>query len=126
PVVPVLTIEKLEHAVPLARALCAGGLRVIEIALRTPCALDAIAAVRAAVPGAIVGAGTLTRAAELAEAARAGARFGVSPGFSPGLAAAARPAGYPYLPGVLTPADLMAARAAGWSALKPFPARRAG
>ena len=126
PVIPVLTVAKLEHAVPLARALAAGGLGVLEITLRTPCALAAIAAMRAAVPDAIVGVGTLTRPEELAAAERAGAQFGVSPGFAPELAAAAGAVGYPLLPGIMTPSELMAARLAGFTALKLFPAQQAG
>src|SRR5207249_2478199 len=89
PVIPVLTVAKLEHAGPLARALVAGGLSALEVTLRTPCALGAIAAMRAAVPDAVVGAGTLTRPGEFKEAEAAGAQFGVSPGFAPELAAAA-------------------------------------
>ena len=126
PVVPVLTIEHLEDAVPLARALAAGGLPVLEVTLRTACAIEAVAAIGAAVPEAIVGVGTLTRPEEFGEAERAGARFGVSPGFSPELAAAARRVGYPYLPGIMTPSELLAARLAGYTALKLFPAEQAG
>ena len=126
PVVPVLTVERLEDAVPLARALAAGGLPVLEVTLRTACAIEAVAAIGAAVPEAIVGVGTLTRPEEFGEAERAGARFGVSPGFSPELAAAARGVGYPYLPGVMTPSELLAARLAGYTALKLFPAEQAG
>jgi len=126
PVIPVLTIARLEHAVPLARALAAGGLDVLEITLRTPCALEAIAAMRAAVPDAIVGVGTLTRPDDLGDAERAGAQFGVSPGFSPELVAAAREVRYPLLPGIMTPSELMAARLAGFTALKLFPAQQAG
>ncbi len=126
PVIPVLTVVKLAHAVPLARALVAGGLGVLEITLRTPCALDAIEAMRAAVPDAIVGVGTLTRPEELGEAERAGAQFGVSPGFAPALAAAAHAVCYPLLPGIMTPSELMAARLAGFTSLKLFPAQQAG
>jgi 2-dehydro-3-deoxyphosphogluconate aldolase/(4S)-4-hydroxy-2-oxoglutarate aldolase len=126
PVIPVLTVGAVEHAAPLARALVSGGLPVLEVTLRTPCALDAIAAMRDAVPAAIIGAGTLTCPADLADAGRAGAQFGVSPGYSPELAAAARDAGYPLLPGVMTPSELMAARSAGFTALKLFPAQQAG
>ena len=126
PVIPVLTVTRVEHAAPLARALVAGGLRVIEVTLRTPVALEVVAAMRAAAPDAIVGVGTLTRPDELAAAERAGARFGVSPGFSPDLAAAAATVAYPLLPGVMTPSELMAARAAGFTALKLFPADQAG
>jgi 2-dehydro-3-deoxyphosphogluconate aldolase / (4S)-4-hydroxy-2-oxoglutarate aldolase len=126
PVIPVLTITRIEHAVPLARALVRGGLRVLEVTLRTPVALDVVQAMRAAVPDAVVGVGTLTRVEELGPAERAGARFGVSPGFSADLCAAARSVSYPLLPGVMTPSELLAARAAGFTALKLFPAEQAG
>jgi 2-dehydro-3-deoxyphosphogluconate aldolase/(4S)-4-hydroxy-2-oxoglutarate aldolase len=126
PVIPVITIEALEHAVPLARALAAGGLRVLEITMRTPVALAAIEAMRKAVPEAIIGVGTLTRPVDFAAADRAGAQFGVSPGLTPELAAAARGARFPLLPGVMTPTDLIAARAAGFDVLKLFPAQQAG
>ena len=126
PVIPVLTVTELDHAVPLARALAAGGLRVLEVTLRSPVALAAIAAMRKAVPEAIVGVGTLTRAVDFAGADRAGAQFGVSPGLTPELAAAARGARFPLLPGVMTPTELIAARAQGFSVLKLFPAQQAG
>ena len=126
PVVPVLTITDLAHAVPLARALSAGGLRVLEITLRTPVALAAIAAIRDAVPEATVGAGTLTRALDFAAAHRAGAQFGVTPGLTPDLASAARGARFPLLPGAMTPTEVIAARAAGFDVLKLFPAQHAG
>ncbi len=126
PVIPVLTINDLEHAVPLARALAAGGLKVLEITLRTPVALAAIEAMRKAVPDAVVGVGTLTRAVDFAAADRAGAQFGVTPGLTPELASAARGARFPLLPGVMTPTELIAARNAGFSVLKLFPAEQAG
>ena len=126
PVIPVLTVSAIEHALPLARALVRGGLPVLEITLRTPCALAAIAAMRDGVPDAVIGVGTLTRPSDLAEAERAGAQFGVSPGYSPDLVVAARDVGYPLLPGVMTPSELMAARLAGFTALKLFPAQQAG
>jgi 2-dehydro-3-deoxyphosphogluconate aldolase / (4S)-4-hydroxy-2-oxoglutarate aldolase len=126
PVIPVLTVTDLETAVPLARALVAGGLRVLEITLRTPVALAAIEAMRKAVPDAVVGAGTLTRAVDFAAADRAGAQFGVTPGLTPDLAAASRGARFPLLPGVMTPTELIAARAAGFNVLKLFPAQQAG
>jgi 2-dehydro-3-deoxyphosphogluconate aldolase/(4S)-4-hydroxy-2-oxoglutarate aldolase len=126
PVIPVITIDAIEHAVPLARALAAGGLRVLEITMRTPVALAAIEAMRKAVPEAIVGVGTLTRPVDFAAADRAGAQFGVSPGLTPELAAAARGARFPLLPGVMTPTDLIYARAAGFEVLKLFPAQQAG
>jgi 2-dehydro-3-deoxyphosphogluconate aldolase/(4S)-4-hydroxy-2-oxoglutarate aldolase len=126
PVIPVLTIADLEHAVPLARALTAGGLRALEITLRTPAALPALSAIRKSVPEAVVGVGALTRAVDFAAADRAGAQFGVSPGFTPELAAAARGARFPLLPGVMTPTELIAARNAGFTLLKLFPALQAG
>jgi 2-dehydro-3-deoxyphosphogluconate aldolase / (4S)-4-hydroxy-2-oxoglutarate aldolase len=126
PVIPVLTITDLSHAVPLARALCAGGLKVLEITLRTPAALAAIEAMRKAVPDAVVGVGTLTRAVDFAAADRAGAQFGVTPGLTPELAAASRGARFPLLPGVMTPTELISARSAGFSVLKLFPAEQAG
>ena len=126
PVVPVLTVTRIEDAAPLARALVAGGLPVLEVTLRTPVGLEAVAAMCRAAPDAVVGVGTVTRPAELALAEGAGARFAVSPGFAPALAAAAERAGYPFLPGVMTPSELMAARAAGFTALKLFPAQQAG
>lgn len=126
PVIPVITLARLEHAVPLARALAGNGLRVLEVTLRTPVALAAIEAMRAAVPDAIVGVGTLTSAAEFKAAEKAGAQFGVSPGLTPELIAASGTVGYPLLPGVMTPSELIAARAAGFTACKLFPAQQAG
>jgi 2-dehydro-3-deoxyphosphogluconate aldolase / (4S)-4-hydroxy-2-oxoglutarate aldolase len=126
PVIPVLTVTELEYAVPLVRALAAGGLRVLEITLGTPVALAAIEAMRKAVPEAIVGAGMLTRAVDFAAAGRVGAQFGVSPGLTPDLAAASRGARFPLLPGVMTPTELVTARAAGFNVLKLFPALQAG
>ncbi len=124
--IPVLTITDLEHAVPLARALVAGGLPVLEITLRTPVALAAIEAMRKALPDAVIGVGTLTRAVDFAAADRVGAQFGVSPGLTPELAAAARGARFPLLPGVMTPTELITARNAGFNVLKLFPAQQAG
>jgi len=126
PVIPVLTLSDLDHAVPLAQALVAGGLPVLEITLRTPVAFGCIEAIRKAVPDAIVGVGTLTRAVDFAAAGRAGAQFGVSPGLTPELAAAARGARFPLLPGVMTPTEVIAARLAGFDVLKLFPAHQAG
>lgn len=126
PVIPVLTIDALEQAVPLARALTAGGLRVLEITLRTPVALAAIQAMRTALPDAIIGVGTLTRAVDFAAADRVGAQFGVTPGLTPELAAASRGARFPLLPGVMTPTELITARNAGFNVLKLFPAQQAG
>jgi 2-dehydro-3-deoxyphosphogluconate aldolase/(4S)-4-hydroxy-2-oxoglutarate aldolase len=126
PVIPVLTIGDLAHAVPVARALVEGGLRVLEVALRTSAAIGCIEAIRKAVPEAIIGVGTLTKAVDFAAAGRAGAQFGVTPGLTPELAAAARGARFPLLPGVMTPTEVIAARAAGFNVLKLFPAHQAG
>jgi 2-dehydro-3-deoxyphosphogluconate aldolase/(4S)-4-hydroxy-2-oxoglutarate aldolase len=126
PVIPVLTILRLEHAVPLAQALVRGGLRVLEVTLRTSCALEAIHAMRSAVPDAIVGAGTLTRARDFTNCAAMGAQFGVTPGLTAELVAASAKSGFPLLPGIMTPAELIAARAAGFDACKLFPAQQAG
>lgn len=126
PVIPVVAINELAQAAPLAKALVAGGMRVLEVTLRTPVALAAIRAMVCEVPEAIVGAGTLTRPEEFAEALDAGARFGVSPGLTPALVEAARKSGLPLLPGVMTPSDVIAARLAGFRELKLFPAQQAG
>ena len=125
-VIPVLTLSDLAHAVPLAGALVGGGLRVLEITLRTPVAIGCLEAIRKAVPDAIVGIGTLTRAVDFAAAGRAGAQFGVTPGLTPELAAAARGARFPLLPGVMTPTEVIAARLAGFDILRLFPAHQAG
>lgn len=126
PVIPVIAIDHLDHAVPLARALVAGGIRVLEVTLRTAHGLPAIRAIAEQVPQAIVGVGTLTQADEFAAARDAGAVFGVSPGLTPGLIQAARSSGLPLLPGVMTPSEVMAAREAGFRQLKLFPAVPAG
>jgi 2-dehydro-3-deoxyphosphogluconate aldolase/(4S)-4-hydroxy-2-oxoglutarate aldolase len=126
PVIPVLTLSDLAHAVPLAQALVGGGLRILEITLRTPVAIGCVEAIRKAVPDAIVGLGTLTRAVDFAAADRAGAQFGVTPGLTPELAAAARGARFPLLPGVMTPTEVIAARLAGFNIMKLFPADQAG
>ena len=126
PVIPVIIIERLEHAVPLAHALCAGGVCVLEVTLRTPVALAAIEAIRKAVPEAVIGVGTLTRPDDFAAAANAGAQFGVSPGLTAELARAAQAVDFPLLPGVMTPAEVIAARLHGYLALKLFPAQQAG
>ena len=126
PVIPVIVINELAHAVPLAKALVAGGVRVLEVTLRTPAALAAIRAIADEVPDAIVGVGTLTRPEDFTEARDAGARFGVSPGLTPALIEAAWESGLPLLPGVMTPSDVIAARLAGFRELKLFPAQQAG
>jgi 2-dehydro-3-deoxyphosphogluconate aldolase/(4S)-4-hydroxy-2-oxoglutarate aldolase len=124
-VIPVIAIDEIEHAVPLARALVAGGIRVLEVTLRTKHGLDAIKAM-SAVEGAIVGVGTLTKPEEFAAARDAGAVFGVSPGLTPALIAAAKSSGLPLLPGVMTPSEVMSAREQGFKQLKLFPAVPAG
>lgn len=126
PVVPVLVVEDARRAAPLARALVAGGLDVLEVTLRTPVALRALEAMRAAVPDATIGAGTLTRSEEFADAVAAGAQFAVTPGYTPELGEAAARAGIALLPGVMTASEILAARAAGYHALKFFPAEPAG
>jgi 2-dehydro-3-deoxyphosphogluconate aldolase/(4S)-4-hydroxy-2-oxoglutarate aldolase len=126
PVVPVVAITDAEQAVPLARALAAGGLRVLEIATRGPVAFAAIEAIRKAMPETIVGIGTLTRAVEFAAAARVGAQFGVTPGLTPELASAARGARFPLLPGIMTPTEVVAARSAGFDTLRLCPAQASG
>lgn len=126
PVIPVLTVSETAHAVPLARALIAGGLKVLEVTLRTPAAFSVVEAIRKAAPEAIVGVGTLTKAVDFAAAGRAGAQFGVTPGLTSELAAAARGARFPLLPGVMTPTEVIAARHAGFNLLKLFPAEQAG
>jgi 2-dehydro-3-deoxyphosphogluconate aldolase/(4S)-4-hydroxy-2-oxoglutarate aldolase len=126
PVIPVIAIDNIEHAVPLARALVQGGIRVLEITLRTQHGLPAIRAIAQQVPDAIVGVGTLTQPEEFAAARDAGAVFGVSPGLTPALIAAAKASGLPLLPGVMTPSEVMAAREAGFRHLKLFPAVPAG
>ena len=126
PVIPVIVVDRLEQAVPLAEALVAGGVKVLEVTLRTPVALAAIEAMARAVPEAIVGAGTLRSAADVRAALDAGCRFGVSPGYAAELGAACRAAGLPLLPGVATAGEVMAASADGHVFLKFFPASAAG
>lgn len=126
PVIPVIVIEKLADAAPLARALVAGGVRVLEVTLRTPVGLAAVRAIASEVEGAIVGVGTITRPEDFSQSLEAGARFGVSPGLTPALIEAARTSPLPLLPGVMTPSDVIAAKAAGFSQLKLFPAQQAG
>ena len=125
PVIPVLTVERLADADPLARALVAGGLPVLEVTLRTPAAPEVIAAMRA-VDGAIVGAGTVLTARDVDVALKAGAQFLVSPGLSSGVVDAARAAGAPLLPGVATASELMRGLDLGLAHFKFFPAEQAG
>jgi 2-dehydro-3-deoxyphosphogluconate aldolase/(4S)-4-hydroxy-2-oxoglutarate aldolase len=126
PVIPVIVLHRLEHAVPLARALLEGGVRVLEVTLRTPVALQCIEAIARDVPEAIVGAGTLRSAADARAARDAGSAFGVSPGFTLEVAEACRNVGLPLLPGVATAGEVMQATAAGLDFLKFFPAAAAG
>lgn len=125
PVIPVLVIDRVEDAVPLARALVEGGLPVLEVTLRTPAALDAIRAMKA-VEGAIVGAGTVLNPAQYEAAVDAGAEFAVSPGLTDRIACAVDGGPVPLLPGVATAADIMRALDHGFSHLKFFPAEAAG
>lgn len=126
PVMPVVTIDDPAKAVPLARALVAGGLRAIEVTLRTPAALEAIAAIARQVPECVPGAGTVLTDRDLHAAARAGAKFAVSPGATPALLDAASPGPLPYLPAIATAGELMAAMERGFSSFKFFPAAYAG
>lgn len=126
PVVPVIVIDDMQAAVPLARALVAGGLRAIEITLRTPAALDAISAVAEEVQGAVAGAGTVLDGRQWDAAVKAGARFIVSPGSAPSLLEAAGDSDVPLLPGAVTASEVMALRDRGYSVLKFFPAEQAG
>lgn len=125
-VIPVVTVVDAAAAVPLARALVAGGLRVLEIALRTDAALEAIAAIACEVKDAIVGAGTVTRKDQFAASEKAGARFMVSPGASPGVLAAARDSAVPLMPGAATASEAMALMEEGYTIQKFFPAEPAG
>lgn len=126
PVVPVLIVEDAASAVPLARALVAGGLKAIEITLRTPAALDAVRAVAAEVEGAHVGAGTILNARDYEAAVKAGSTFIVSPGVAPGVLSAAKDSAVPLLPGAATASEVMTLREAGYEVLKFFPAEQAG
>lgn len=126
PVIPVIVLDDPELAAPLARALLAGGIRMLEVTLRTPRALDCIGAIARDVPEAIVGAGTLRCAADASAARRAGARFGVSPGFTPAIGRACQELALPLVPGVATSSEILAATEAGFRALKFFPAMQAG
>jgi 2-dehydro-3-deoxyphosphogluconate aldolase/(4S)-4-hydroxy-2-oxoglutarate aldolase len=125
-VIPVLTIERLEDAVPLAKALVAGGVRVLEVTLRTPVAVDAAKAIMASVPEAVVGIGTILNADDLARAEALGASFGISPGVTPDLLKAAAASSLPLAPGIATASELMLALAHGFSLVKFFPAESSG
>lgn len=126
PVVPVVVVEDLADAVPLARALVAGGLPAIEVTLRTPAALDAIRAIAAEVPDAVVGAGTVISPRGVADSVDAGARFLVSPGWTDTLLAAMKASGVPFLPGVSTTSEVVALLERGVHEMKFFPAEAAG
>lgn len=126
PVIPVIVIDDERHAVPMARALVDGGVRVLEVTLRTPAALAAMQAIAREVPEAILGAGTLRTAADVEAALRVGCRFGVSPGLTAELARACRDMGLPLLPGVATASEVMRAADEGLRFLKFFPAVPAG
>ena len=126
PVIPVITIAAIEEAVPLARALADNGLPVLEVTLRTECALDAIARIAAEVPQACVGAGTVLSAGDLAAVERAGARFAISPGVTEALYEAGSAAGIPLIPGIATAGELMRGLERGWRRFKFFPAEASG
>ncbi|MCA0304893.1 MAG: bifunctional 4-hydroxy-2-oxoglutarate aldolase/2-dehydro-3-deoxy-phosphogluconate aldolase [Proteobacteria bacterium] len=126
PVIPVLTVERVADAVPLARALVRGGLPALEITLRTPAALEAMAAIAAEVEGAVVGAGTVLEPGQVDKIVAAGARFAVSPGFSPAVGRVIRDVGLPFLPGIQTVSESLAVAEQGWRVQKFFPADVAG
>jgi 2-dehydro-3-deoxyphosphogluconate aldolase/(4S)-4-hydroxy-2-oxoglutarate aldolase len=126
PVIPVLTIERVADAAPLARALVKGGLPVLEVTFRTPVAVAALAEIVRQVPEAIVGAGTVLDATQLRQAIAAGARFAVSPGWTPALAEAMAASDLPFLPGVQTVSEALAVRERGFEVQKFFPAGAAG
>lgn len=126
PVIPVIVLNDVAHAVPMAKALVAGGIRMLEVTLRTPQALASIEAIAKAVPEAVVGAGTVRSRGDAQAAARAGARFAVSPGYTTAVGQACRDAGLPLLPGVATGSEIMMAQEDGFTELKFFPALQAG
>ena len=126
PVVPVIVINKLEHAVPLAKALVAGGVRVLEVTLRTACAMDAIRAIAQEVPEAIIGAGTVINPQQLREVTEAGAQFAISPGLTDELLNAATAGSIPLIPGISTVSELMLGMDYGLREFKFFPAEANG
>jgi 2-dehydro-3-deoxyphosphogluconate aldolase/(4S)-4-hydroxy-2-oxoglutarate aldolase len=126
PVIPVIVLHDVAHAVPLARALVAGGIRMLEVTLRTPQALQCIEAIARDVPEAVVGAGTIRSAADAQASALAGAKFGVSPGYTRAVGKACHDLGLPLLPGVATGSEIMVAQEDGYTELKFFPAMQAG
>ncbi len=126
PALPVVAFQNLDQALPIARALVAGGLPAIEVTLRTDCALDAIGLLKMELPEALIGAGTVTEIAQLNAVKAAGASFAISPGLTPELLVAAREIGMPYLPGVASASEIMSGLSAGYREFKFFPASAAG
>lgn len=126
PVIPVIVLNDVAHAVPMARALVAGGIRMLEVTLRTPQALACMEAIAKEVPDAVVGAGTVRSAADAKAAANAGAKFAVSPGYTSAVGQACRDQGLSLLPGVATGSEIMMAQEDGYTQLKFFPAMQAG
>ena len=126
PVIPVIVLHDVAHAVPLARALVAGGIRMLEVTLRTPQALQCIEAIAKEVPEAVAGACTIRSAADAQASLLAGAKFGVSPGYTSAVGKACRDLGLPLLPGVATGSEIMNAQEDGYQQLKFFPAMQAG
>lgn len=126
PVVPVIVVDNLEHAVPMAEALMRGGIRVLEVTLRTPVALEAIQLLREQLPDAVVGAGTVTTAEQLQQVINVGAQFAISPGITESLLRAGNKATIPLIPGIATVSELMQAVDSGYQHLKFFPAEAAG
>jgi 2-dehydro-3-deoxyphosphogluconate aldolase/(4S)-4-hydroxy-2-oxoglutarate aldolase len=126
PVIPVIVLNDVAHAVPMARALVAGGIRMLEVTLRTPQALACMEAIAKEVPNAVVGAGTVRSAADAKAAANAGAKFAVSPGYTSAVGQACRDQGLSLLPGVATGSEIMMAQEDGYTELKFFPAMQAG
>jgi len=125
-VIPVIVLDDVAQAVPLARALVEGGIRMLEVTLRTPAALRCIEAIAEQVPDAVAGAGTVRSAADAQAAAKAGAQFAVSPGYTSAIGSACREAGLPLLPGVATGSEILLAQQDGFNELKFFPAMQAG
>ncbi|OXS00671.1 bifunctional 4-hydroxy-2-oxoglutarate aldolase/2-dehydro-3-deoxy-phosphogluconate aldolase [Shewanella algae] len=126
PIIPVMVINKIEHAVPLAKALVAGGIRVLEVTLRTDCALEAIGRIAAEVPEALVGAGTILNEAQLAQAAEAGSQFAITPGATVELLKAGKAGKIPLIPGVASISEVMVGLGLGYTHFKFFPAEASG
>ena len=126
PIIPVMVIDSLEQALPMAQALKDGGINVFEVTLRTPCAMDAISLIKKSVPDCIVGAGTVINEDQFRQVTRAGVDFIVSPGLSRSLISTAQDMGIPFIPGVTTPSDIIKAVNAGFDTVKFFPAEQSG